>query len=106
MAMSKPVVALESGGTPEIVPDGAAGLLAPVGDIEGLAERIKRLVADGDLRKTMGAYGRQHVVETRNARQMARDAAQIYDELLAGRRREARSNSPTHADRMKAPARS
>jgi glycosyltransferase involved in cell wall biosynthesis len=83
MAMCKPIVALDSGGTPEIVPDGIAGLLAPVGDIEGLADRIRQLVADEGLRKEMGARGRQHVLNTRNARQMAKDAARIYDDLLS-----------------------
>jgi glycosyltransferase involved in cell wall biosynthesis len=82
MAMAKPIVALQSGGTPEIVPDGEVGLLAPVGDIEGLAERILRLMNDASLRHEMGAAGREHVMSTRTARQMAVDADRIYRAVL------------------------
>jgi glycosyltransferase involved in cell wall biosynthesis len=82
MAMAKPIVALQSGGTPEIVPDGEVGLLAPVDDIEGLAERLLRLMNDASLRRELGAAGREHVMNTRTARQMAVDADQIYRALL------------------------
>jgi glycosyltransferase involved in cell wall biosynthesis len=82
MAMAKPIVALQSGGTPEIVPDGEVGLLAHVGDIEGLAERILRLMNDASLRCEMGAAGREHVMNARTARQMAVDADRIYRAIL------------------------
>jgi glycosyltransferase involved in cell wall biosynthesis len=83
MAMAKPIVAVQSGGTPEIVPDEEVGLLAPVGDIDGLAERILRLMNDAQLRRRMGAAGRKHVTEVRTAAQMAADADQVYRSLLA-----------------------
>jgi glycosyltransferase involved in cell wall biosynthesis len=82
MAMAKPIVAIQSGGTPEIVPDGEVGLLAPVGDIEGLGDRILRLMNDAGLRHQMGVAGRRHVMTTRTARQMAVDADRIYRSLL------------------------
>jgi glycosyltransferase involved in cell wall biosynthesis len=82
MAMMKPVVALQSGGVPEVVTDEEVGLLAPVGDIDGLAERILRLMNDAQLRRRMGAAGRKHVTEVRTSAQMAADADQIYRLLV------------------------
>jgi glycosyltransferase involved in cell wall biosynthesis len=82
MSMAKPIVALQSGGTPEIVPDEEVGLLAPVGDIDGLATRLLRLIDDADLRRAMGAAGREHVTKVRTAEQMARDADAIYRSVL------------------------
>ena len=39
MAMRKPVVALRSGGTPQLVEHGVAGLLSPPEDIDALAAK-------------------------------------------------------------------
>ena len=44
MAMKKPVIAIDSGGTPEVVEHGKSGLLSPEGDDAALAANIKRLI--------------------------------------------------------------
>lgn len=58
MAMEKPVVATDVGGTSDLVRDGENGFLVPHGDVESLASAIKKLVLDTDLRSTMGRIGR------------------------------------------------
>lgn len=56
----KPSVAFDSGGVGEAVLDEFSGLLAPEGDVAGLAARIERLVCDTDLRKQLGEGARAH----------------------------------------------
>lgn len=61
MAMGRPLVATRTGGTPELVPDGRAGLLYPPGDEEALADCLDRLLRDAEARLRMGALGRAWV---------------------------------------------
>ncbi|MGD0523936.1 MAG: glycosyltransferase family 4 protein [Polyangiaceae bacterium] len=86
MAMRRPVVALDDGGTPEVVEHGRSGLLSSSGDIDALSANIARLVGDRDLRARLGSYGRSRVLDTYNAQRMARDAGEAYLAILAGRR--------------------
>ena len=86
MAMRRPVVALDDGGTPEVVEHGRSGLLSPYGDIDALSANIARLIGDRELRARFGAYGRARVLDTFNAQRMARDAGDAYLAVLAGRR--------------------
>jgi glycosyltransferase involved in cell wall biosynthesis len=85
MAMQKPVVALASGGVPEIVTDGENGFLVPPGDVEALAQRLSHLVQDQALRAAMGARGRRRIVGALNARRMAADAERVYMDLVSSR---------------------
>ena len=59
MALGRPVVGTRIGGTPEQIADGETGLLVPPGDPAAMAEALRRLLADADLRARMGAAGRQ-----------------------------------------------
>jgi glycosyltransferase involved in cell wall biosynthesis len=61
MALSKPVIGTRVGGTPEMVLDGATGLLAPPSDAAALAEAIAALAGDAFRRKQMGIAGRERV---------------------------------------------
>ena len=58
MASGKPVVACAAGATPELITDGANGLLVPPGDDAALAGALARLARDEPLRARMGALGR------------------------------------------------
>ncbi|MBO0707822.1 MAG: glycosyltransferase family 4 protein [Candidatus Dormibacteraeota bacterium] len=82
MAMARPVVALRSGGVPEIVADGKTGLLAEDGDIPELASCLRRLLADPELRRRLGAAGLERVRRDFTPQRMARQMAQIYQELV------------------------
>jgi glycosyltransferase involved in cell wall biosynthesis len=55
MACGTPVVATATGGIPEVVRDGADGLLVPGGDAAAMAAAIRRLLADAPLRLSLGA---------------------------------------------------
>lgn len=82
MAMTRPVIAVNNGGTPEVVEHGRSGLLSPPHDIGALADNIALLLGDAALRARLGAYGRSRVLDTFNAERMARDAARAYEILL------------------------
>ncbi len=55
MAMQLPVVALDSGGTPEVVEDGATGLLSQPNDTEALARNLLALVTRSCATTTYGS---------------------------------------------------
>lgn len=59
MAAGKPVVAVNSGGLPEIVVDGETGFLVPLDDPVSIASVIVQLIQNPDLCEAMGAYGRE-----------------------------------------------
>ncbi len=59
-ACGKPIVATDAGGVRDAVLDGETGLIAPDGDIPGVADRLLRLMDDADLRRRMGESGRQY----------------------------------------------
>ncbi|WP_255640126.1 glycosyltransferase [Cupriavidus sp. EM10] len=48
-------------GPREILDDGRAGLLVPVGDVEGLAEAIRSGLQDEALRQTLLAHAARHI---------------------------------------------
>jgi glycosyltransferase involved in cell wall biosynthesis len=62
MASGVPVIAVDRWGPAEIVADGQTGLLAPWLDVPALAECMERLGRDPDLRKRLGAAGRDWIL--------------------------------------------
>lgn len=81
MAMGVPVLATDAGGPPEIVTDGADGLLLPPQNPARWAEAIAGLVDDGELRRRMGAAARERAGDFATEAHVARVLA-IYRELL------------------------
>jgi len=61
MAFYIPVIGSKVGGIPEVITDGANGLLVPPGDRSALAACLRRLAGDGDLRRKMAREGRRRV---------------------------------------------
>jgi len=59
MAAGRPVVAARCGGIPEIIEDGAAGLLVEPGDAKGFAAAVAALLDNADRRARLGAAGRR-----------------------------------------------
>lgn len=80
--MRRPVVALDNGGTSEVVEHGKSGLLSKPNDIAGLADNIINLLQHAERRAQMGDYGRQRVLTQFSAQRMAADVANAYDWIL------------------------
>ncbi|MGI0014017.1 MAG: glycosyltransferase family 4 protein, partial [Nitrososphaera sp.] len=69
---AKPIIVSEQGGMPETVLQGKSGFTVPVDNTRAVADAIMRLVHDGDLRRAMGAAGREYVLANFTAKTMAR----------------------------------
>ena len=86
MAMGKPVIGTDNGGTPEIVVDRVTGLLFPYGDAKGLSEKIAWLLEHPAEMARMGIAGRRRVEENFTIEQYMEKTQKVYLELLEGGR--------------------
>ena len=78
-ATGLPVVASDVFGIPDVVVDGATGLLVPPRDVAALASAIERLAGDRDLRRRLGDGGRALVRERYDWQINARQMELVYD---------------------------
>ncbi len=86
MACGVALVATTGGALPEVVGnDGETGLLVPPDDPGALAVAIGRLLDDADLRRRLGAAGRERVLGRFTWQVTARGTAEQYRSLLADR---------------------
>ena len=63
MAMGRPVVATDVGGTREAIVEGVTGFVVSPGDAEALADRIGRLAGNEAMRAAMGQAARRRAEE-------------------------------------------
>ena len=63
MACALPIVATNVDGAREAILEGENGYLHDPHDIEGMARSVLKLIADADLRRTMGRRGKSRVME-------------------------------------------
>lgn len=80
MALSRPVVASNVGGIPEMIEDGVSGLLVPPRDPAALAAAIVRLLKDHSLADTLGRAGHDLVHDRFCIELMVKAVEEIYDE--------------------------
>lgn len=83
MAMARPVVGTTCGGIPEIVTNGANGLLAPPKDSASLAQALLRLIQDPEARETFGSRGLALVRERYSLEQMAVATEKVYAGIMS-----------------------
>lgn len=79
MASGLPTVATRIMGIPELVEDGATGLLVPPGRADALADALERLADDPELARRMGEAGRRRVAEERDPRRSAERLVAVID---------------------------
>ena len=82
MAAGLPVISTAVGGVPELVQDGATGLLVTAGDAHALAEAIVQMGRDPMRRAVMGDAARQTALQRFDVRVMSRAYATLYKQLL------------------------
>lgn len=80
MALSRPVVASDVGGIPEMITDGVTGLLVPPHDATALASAIIRLLRDHPYADTLGRAGHDLVHDRFCIELMVKAIEQVYDE--------------------------
>lgn len=81
MALSKPVIATQGGGTGEIVVDGVTGFVVRPGQAAELAERIEFLLDHKDLARSMGMAGKQRIADEFSLEKMVDRYVEIYEGL-------------------------
>jgi glycosyltransferase involved in cell wall biosynthesis len=85
MSCGVAVVATTGGALPEVVgTDGETGLLVTPDDPEALMVAIRRLLDDEDLRRRLGAAGRDRVINRFTWQVTAKGTAACYDAVLKG----------------------
>jgi glycosyltransferase involved in cell wall biosynthesis len=81
MGAGVPVVATRVGGLPEIVEDGVNGLLVPPGDAPALANAMRTLWYDVDLRARLGCAARRIAAERFSLAGQTQQLLDLYDRL-------------------------
>lgn len=82
MAMGKPIVGTNTGGTPEIVADRETGILFPPGRDDLLADQVAALCQDEAQRTGMGDAGHERAKRMFSIESHVRKTERVYDELM------------------------
>jgi glycosyltransferase involved in cell wall biosynthesis len=83
MASARPCVVTNVSGNPEIVADGATGLLVPPRCPSAMGEALLALARDPDLRARMGEAGRRRVLERFTMERMVELMRDVMDREIA-----------------------
>lgn len=81
MAAGLPVVATPVGGIPDFLKDGETGLFCRVGDPDDIADKIKTLLIDDNLKNKLILNGRKLVEEKYSWDKVAEEFREIYDAI-------------------------
>ena len=82
MACGTPVIASRAGALPEVVGEDGTGVLVPPANPSAMAEAIKHLLNDNELRRRMGEAARKRIEERFSWEVAARETLKVYGELL------------------------
>jgi glycosyltransferase involved in cell wall biosynthesis len=84
MALDRPVVATDVGGTGEAVVDGETGFLVSPGDAAGVGRALLALAAEPDRGRAMGAAGGRRQRERFSGEAMVQGYLSAFDRIAAG----------------------
>lgn len=83
MALGRPVISTYVGGIPELVEPGKTGWLVPASDEVALADAMRKaLLAPIEQLATMGAAGKQHILEYHDALREAKKLKSLLEQSL------------------------
>jgi glycosyltransferase involved in cell wall biosynthesis len=79
----RPVISYDIDGAREVTISGETGFLVPPGDIDSLAEAIRTIVDNGQLRHQMGREGQRRFTDQFRHQSMTRRIRQVYEQILS-----------------------
>jgi glycosyltransferase involved in cell wall biosynthesis len=82
-ACGRPIIASDIPGCREIARAGETALLVPADDVTALADAMKRLADDKELRRRLGAAARKLVEDNFSSAHVGRAIVAVYDNLIA-----------------------
>lgn len=82
MAMGKPIVATDVGGTREGVLDGETGFIIPPNDPLSIAKKVQILLEHRELIRQMGQKGRERAVTMFNVKRYVREVQLVWKSAL------------------------
>lgn len=85
MAAGLPVIATRVTGADEAIVDGITGILVNVGDVNGLADAVCKLIEDVDFAKSMGVAARKRAESEFPYAKMLDRIEKLYLDLIQGR---------------------
>jgi len=82
MAAGVPAVASRVGGVPEMIEDGASGILVDPNDPHDIGQALLRVLGDDRLARSMGRRGRELALRRHRASAVARRTLAVYREIV------------------------
>jgi len=86
MALGKPVVATNKGGTPELIENNGNGFLVEYKNVDELVEKLQLLIDSPELRDRMGKRSKEIIEEKFSITSMVNGIIGIYTSLINGKR--------------------
>jgi len=83
-ACGLPIVTTDAVGCREVVRNGGNGLLVPIGDARALADALRALIFDADLRRRMGEESRARAEREFCSERVIRETLAVYRSLADG----------------------
>lgn len=84
MSCEVPVIASSVGGLKEVVVDNETGYLVSKKNCKEIADKLKKLILDKELRISLGKAGRKRVLENYNWDSNVKYMIKIYEEIING----------------------
>ena len=78
----KAIIGTRTGAVPEILDNGRAGIIVPPGDVEALVSALRKLMADPELRRNLGAAARRRFQERFHPDRVMGEILEVYREAM------------------------
>lgn len=82
LSLGVPTIVTNVGGMPEVVSNGANGIVVPPQDSSSIAKAILFLHAHPDTAKRLGAEGRRTIVERFNVERSVEETFSVYENVV------------------------
>ena len=67
---------------PDILDNGRAGFIVPPGDVKALAEALRKLMADDELRRSLGGAAKKRFEERFHPDRVMGEILEVYREAI------------------------